>query len=200
MKAYYFSTEDRKLRNGDNRVIRIGKTHTVKGKIELCERGLHASKRVSDALQYAPGPILYEVELSGEILEGMDKVVASKRKYIKCYGDVSDKLMLFARRQALIHIELIAPYCTLNEYRLLIDYLNTGDESKKREVSSLMYRLISTIRYGSAAYWRGKAIQVTLSGFVGDLAAHSARRAGNIAEYITYAEPNKMLKEILGIE
>ena len=41
--------------------------------------GLHASKRPLDALQYAPGPIVQYVRLSGSIVERADKACATER-------------------------------------------------------------------------------------------------------------------------
>ena len=101
MIGLYFARKERKLRYGDNRTIRIGRTHKVKPPIKLCERGLHASKRPMDALEYAPGPILYLVELSGEIIHGDDKSVATERTYLSGF-DATELLREFARKQALI--------------------------------------------------------------------------------------------------
>ena len=52
------------------------------GPITLCESGLHASVDILDALSYAPGPILHRVEMDGEIIEGGDKLVASRRRIL----------------------------------------------------------------------------------------------------------------------
>lgn len=132
MKAWYFVTEDRKLRYEDNRSIIVGETHSVDlslsfYSLELCAYGLHASKRLIDALQYAPGTILYEVELSGKIVEGSDKVVAEHRKYIREI-DATSILSEFARKQALINIEKIKPYCSIEDYNLILKWLNTSDK------------------------------------------------------------------------
>ena len=83
MKAYYFSNNERTLDYGDGREIKVGETHTVDCKPILCQQGLHASKEPFDALKYAKGNYIYEVELAGEIVEGDDKVVATSRTYIK---------------------------------------------------------------------------------------------------------------------
>jgi len=53
MKAFYFSTKERKLRYGDDRDIVIGETHKVDGEIKLCHNGLHASTKLIDAIRYA---------------------------------------------------------------------------------------------------------------------------------------------------
>jgi hypothetical protein len=78
--AWHFLYEDKKLANGDGRLVVAGETLTHEGSIELCERGLHASRRALDALQYAPGPIVCRVECSGDVIEGGDKLVCTHRK------------------------------------------------------------------------------------------------------------------------
>jgi len=125
MKAWYFSSEDRRLRNGDGREIRIGETHAVSGDIKLCKNGLHASKKLMDAIYYAPGTIVYRVELSGKIEKGEDKLVAQKRTYLSGGIDVSETLRKFARMCALDVVGIWeAP-------EVVIRYLKTGDKSMR---------------------------------------------------------------------
>ncbi len=62
--------------------VEVGQTLTAKGPLKLCENGMHASRRALDALQYAPGPIICRVELSGELLEGIDILCARRRKVL----------------------------------------------------------------------------------------------------------------------
>jgi hypothetical protein len=120
MKAFYFATKNRKLRYGDNRPIVVGETHTVDCKPIPCEQGLHASKRLIDALRYAPGTVLYLVELSGEIVETDDKACATERKYLAEF-DLSDVLFKFSCACALINIELIKPYT--KDFDLILEFL-----------------------------------------------------------------------------
>jgi hypothetical protein len=121
--GWYFSEESRLLRYGDARPIALGVTHEVDAPIEFCERGLHASVRAIDALGYAPGPIVWRVELSGEIKTGDDKCVATHRKYIGGGVDASAVMRAFARRCALdvAHLWDMPP--------LVRSYLETGEES-----------------------------------------------------------------------
>jgi len=121
--GWYFSEESRLLRHGDARPIEIGVTHEVDAPIQLCKRGLHASVRAIDALQYAPGPIVWRVELSGKIETGDDKCVATRRKYIGGGVDASAVMRVFARRCALDVAHLWDMPDVVREY------LNTGDES-----------------------------------------------------------------------
>ena len=99
LKAWHFVAANKRLGYGDNRVIRTGRTHKVKGEPVLCERGLHASVRLIDALQYAPSAILTRVELGGTIVKGVDKVAATERTVL-WMGDISDLLHHFACDEA----------------------------------------------------------------------------------------------------
>ena len=80
--GWHFLQKDRRLRWGTQEVVETGKTYTVKGKLEMCYNGLHASARAIDALLYAPGPIVCRVELLGERIDEEDKSVAQKRRVI----------------------------------------------------------------------------------------------------------------------
>lgn len=119
--AWYFSDKSERLRFGDGRKVELGKTHKVEGELRLYAHGLHASKRLIDALSYAPSETLWLVELSGEILDSTDKCVASERKYIARLN--SEKILRdFARECVLSVIDLRdAP-------QVVIDYLKTGNE------------------------------------------------------------------------
>lgn len=99
MIGYWFAQADAegvvRLSHGDDRVVREGETLTVAGPIELCTWGLHASRRVLDALWYAPGSWLALVRLSGTMVEATDKVVASARTTL-WLDDVSEVLREYA--------------------------------------------------------------------------------------------------------
>jgi hypothetical protein len=122
MKAWYFSGKDCRLRYGDDRKIEAGAFHTVDYKPILCEQGLHGSKRILDALSYAPGPVVWRVKLTGDVVVGDDKVAATNREYQWGY-DATEVLRRFARKCALDVIHLWdAP-------DVVVQYLKTGDES-----------------------------------------------------------------------
>jgi len=124
MKAWYFSGTDKKLRYGDDRIIQAGKMHTVSGTPRLCHYGLHGSKRIINALDYAPGPYIWRVDITRSIDEGVDKLCGQRRKYLWGF-DASDILFEFSRKQALINIEKIKPHT--DKYDLIVDYLSTGN-------------------------------------------------------------------------
>lgn len=83
MLGWHFLTEDRRIQHSrTKKFIEAGSVTEVRGPLKLCERGLHASERAIDALQFAPGPIVCRVELSDEILRGDDKACATKRRVL----------------------------------------------------------------------------------------------------------------------
>jgi hypothetical protein len=130
MKAWYFSGDDRRLRHGDGRKIALGVTHEIDGEPELCKHGLHGSIDILDALMYAPGTIVWRVELSGMTEKGDDKIAAQKRTYVAGGIDISDTLYEFARMCALDVIHLWdAP-------AVAVEYLKTGNESLRAEALS----------------------------------------------------------------
>ena len=80
--GWWFAPQNNKLGYEDNRNIKIGRTHKVRGKIVPCVNGLHLSKRVIDALKYAPGPVIYRVKGSGQIVphgDPIDKYACSEQ-------------------------------------------------------------------------------------------------------------------------
>jgi hypothetical protein len=83
MKGWHFIRRTRKLAHGDGRRVKPGEVYSVPPPIALCDRGLHASERVLDALRYAPASnklIACRVWLAGKIIRGNDKAVATRRR------------------------------------------------------------------------------------------------------------------------
>jgi outer membrane protein assembly factor BamB len=120
---WWFSENSKRLGYKDNRKIKLGITHKVKGKPVLCKHGLHASKKIIDALEYARGDIIWKVELGGVVLKGDDKMVATERTYIDGGVDISEVLKKFARMCALDVVHLWdAP-------DVVMEYLKTGNET-----------------------------------------------------------------------
>ena len=95
--AWHFLREGGLTR--DNHVAHVGETLHVDPPIKLCDRGLHASRRLIDALEDAPGPVLCRVRCSGELIEGGDKLVCTDRE-ILAMADVSLQLHEFACDEA----------------------------------------------------------------------------------------------------
>jgi hypothetical protein len=111
----------------DNRIITVGEPVTVEGEPVLCHRGLHASARIIDALEYCPvGDVaLCRVELGGTVIHGDDKSVASERTITAILPVEKTNALLqdFARWCALQVIDLWDAPDVVREY------LTTGDES-----------------------------------------------------------------------
>ena len=74
--AWHF-TEGAILRGGQP--LEVGKTYTYGGDVEICKSGYHASRRLIDALRYAPGAQISRVECWGDVQEQNDKLVARNR-------------------------------------------------------------------------------------------------------------------------
>jgi hypothetical protein len=126
---WHFTTLDKKLGYGDGRLIIAGEKLTVPGPIVLCKSGLHASKRLLDALKYAPGAYLWEVELSGEVIHGDDKSVATERTAL-CGFDASEVLRKFSRMVALQAVEKHWDESKLGAFPdVTLQWLKTGDET-----------------------------------------------------------------------
>jgi hypothetical protein len=119
MRYWHFVGET--LRNGDS-VPADGVWLKYKGLLKMCVSGLHASPTPFKALLYAPGPMLCQVELGGEIIKDKDKYVASQRRIIRRM-DATELLRYFARMQALSVIHL------WDTPDVVLDYLMTGEES-----------------------------------------------------------------------
>ena len=119
MIAYHFTQAT--LRGG-RPIPAIGKKLVHERELKLCVSGLHASLDPFDALKYAPGCLLHKVEVSGEIIVGDDKLVASERTILASI-DATKLLCDFARWCALdvAHLWDCPP--------LVLEYLQTGDES-----------------------------------------------------------------------
>jgi len=124
MRVYHFA----RIENGvpvmrDGTPIEIGKKYSVnKHKVAMCECGFHGSINPLDALKYAPGNYISIRKLSGKIVKGDDKVVASECVHVAGF-DGEGMLRKFARLCALDVIYLwYAP-------DVVVRYLKTGDES-----------------------------------------------------------------------
>ena len=77
--AWHF-TNGTVLRDGQPLVV--GKTYTHEGKVVICKSGYHASRRLIDALSFAPGAQVSRVECWGDVAEHNDKLVCRNRKVL----------------------------------------------------------------------------------------------------------------------
>jgi len=132
MKGWHFLKNDQRLRFGDNRLVEVGEIYSVPEDepLRLCSHGLHASRRIMDALLYAPGTILCRVNLIGKRINAVDKSVAYYRE-VEWMIDSTDILFEFARKCALdvIHLWNIG----IDYSDVVMKYLKTGNVSIRAE-------------------------------------------------------------------
>jgi hypothetical protein len=105
IRCWHFLSADRRLRWGTRKVVEAGKTYSCKfpyrgfSRPTLCEAGMHGSRRIIDALQNAPGPVICEVDIWGDVVEGSDKLCGTHRHVLWLY-DATMVLHEFACRVA----------------------------------------------------------------------------------------------------
>ena len=122
MIGYHFTSAT--LRDG-RPIPPVGEWLEHDGPVVPCVSGLHASEHPFDALQYAPGPMLHQVELEGDLIshgEPVDKWCGRRRRIIASI-DATDVLRAFARQCAMEVIDQWAAPPVVREY------LETGNES-----------------------------------------------------------------------
>jgi len=97
VQGWWFSklSDPVRLPHGDGRAVVVGEMLSVEEPIVLREHGLHASAKALDALRYAPGMMVARVELSGHIIRGDNKIVATHRKTL-WMADATKTLQWFA--------------------------------------------------------------------------------------------------------
>ena len=203
-KLYFWcSRENKRLRFGDERLAKTGITHSVKGELSLCSNGLHASEKVLDALTLVPENYLWLVSLSDEKIMGKDQVCARSRTYIAGFN-ATQMIESFARKQAMINVERIKPFCASYYYDLVVDWLQTGKEelrSKVRKASNFIsFSTVNSIK-GKPAFSAACAIRyATISEDVdlGGLLTAIANIKGHSKPYSEdYEQANKVLMEML---
>ena len=91
----------------------------------MCRAGLHASSRLIDALNYAPGGVVCRVALAARIEHDTDKMVAARRVILWRIENSDDVLRAFACKAALSVIHLWdAP-------EIVKQYFETGNEEMR---------------------------------------------------------------------
>jgi hypothetical protein len=116
------------------------------GEIKLCAAGFHASKRLIDAVYFAPAATLCRVEMGGKILHDTDKMVAATRT-ILWRIDATELLRSFARQCALDVAHLWLPPGMPDNVR---KYLEIGDD-KLRAAASAAARAAASAAARAAA-------------------------------------------------
>ena len=128
MRAYWFSRRD-----GTTDYLTmpaaIGNTDRFGGTPILCQCGLHGGLTPFDALQYACGTEMWEVELGGKIVKGFDKCAAQERRYLRRV-DLTAVCRRFAAQQALSVIGCLDVPDLIREY--LLDEADGKDRADLR--------------------------------------------------------------------
>lgn len=115
-----------RLGYGDNREVKAGETLRVEGEPVLCERGLHASRRLWDALSYAQGKrlALCRVELGGTVQHGDNESVGNSRTVVAMLdADTTETLLRDFGRWCALQVAHL-----WNAPDVVRQYLETGDE------------------------------------------------------------------------
>src|SRR3972149_3929183 len=85
--AWHFMSRSGRESFGGKRPIRVGRTLMAAGPLVMCGNGMHGSRRLFDALAYAPpdGFVACRVWIGGEIQEGKrkDKLVGRSRTVLR---------------------------------------------------------------------------------------------------------------------
>ncbi|MEO7397014.1 MAG: hypothetical protein ABIW84_00465, partial [Ilumatobacteraceae bacterium] len=141
IQGWHFTTET--LRDG-RPIPAVGEVLTHEGEVEPCSSGLHASRRLIDAIGYAPyeSTKVHRVELYGDIQEQSDKLAARHRTILYTV-EAEGFLREFAREVAL---EAFLTYYPEPEgededYGLVLAYLATGDAGIRAEAQTAGWRL-----------------------------------------------------------
>ena len=169
--GWHFLNGDGRLAYGNRQHVRVGEWLYVGEPLRICEVGLHASSRLIDALNYAPGPILCRVELAGELIEQDDKFCASQRRVI-AMADASALLHEFACLAAESVLHNIKNPAHLAAARAAIDTkrLWVADQASNAQLSAAWSAA------GSAAAWSAEAAEAAAAAAARS-AAWSARAA-----------------------
>jgi hypothetical protein len=200
---FWFSRKDKRLRYGDERLAKIGITHSVKGELQLCHNGLHASEKIIDALDLATGSYLWLVSLSDEKIVDKNKVCARSRTYRAEFN--ADKMIRnFTRKQALINVELIKPFCTPRQYDLTVEWLQAGRKELRLNAKKISHRITSlkeltkkpTLAYSAAYSICCTTVDKDLN-IDRFLWAHSRAKGRLTLSNEDHAQANKMLMDML---
>ena len=166
-------------RYGDGRKIVAGETLTVDCEPILCERGLHASPRIIDALDYAPDFMLWEVELGGTVIHDKDKSVATKRTALWGFY-AKDVIFAWTRRIAL---DALTKYWDTTKLGpidpVILDFLRTGNNARAAAAGAAAWAALDDAADAAAA---GAAADAAAAG-----AAYAAAVAAVAADAAAYA-------------
>lgn len=178
---WHFTASDKILRYHDGREVVVGETLKVTEPIELCKHGLHASKRLIDALKYAPGPYVWFIKLSGTVIHGEDKSVATERTAVWGFN-ATDVLRKFSRMVALKSIENHWDENVFGTFPDVVKkWLTSGDESLRRAAEGAAWRAAESAAWSAARSAAESAAESAAWSAAGRAAGRAARSAARSA-------------------
>lgn len=188
MIGWHWCKNDRMLGYGDGRKVVDGETLEETRPIKLCERGMHASGKILDAIRYAPGNVICRVKLHGEVIKGDDKLVASKRTVLWSV-DASKALLLWAAdcaERALSRVENPDPR-SVAAIRLTREFVaGTRTKEELREGAATAYAVATAYAAYATAY-AAYAAAYTAATAASNAATAAATAASNAAAYASNA-------------
>ena len=105
---------------------------TYSGELVLCLRGLHASTRLIDAINHAPGVILRRVRCSGRIEQTADKLVCTERQILGT-ADINQLILDFVLEFGMDHQKKYAvKHHTNGDFRNLLVYVRDTHDTYAR--------------------------------------------------------------------
>jgi hypothetical protein len=200
--GWHFLRSDRRLGYGDGRLVVVGETLKLPGGVKpvLCESGFHASRKATGALYYAPGDIVCRVRLSGVIVEGDDKAVASERTVL-ALADATATLHEFAcwSAEQVLHLAGDAEPVCRQAIEIKRRWLRGEATSEELDAARVAVRVAARAASGDVVRVAARAAvraagDDTAWDVAGDAAAAAARAAARDAQE---AKLSEMLNDLL---
>ncbi len=174
--VWHFVANNGKLGYGDGRAVAVGETLSVPPPSVLCKHGMHWSRRLIDALQYAPGNILTYCEVWGDIKEQEDKGVSTHRGVIAMI-DADPLLRRFARHCA---TEVFYKHFKRGQHPAIDVWLEQGreeDRSAARSAAESAARSAAWSAAWSAVWSAARSAAWSAAWSAAELAAESAQNS-----------------------
>ena len=174
---YHFLLADMKSGAGNEPPWVVGESRSITAPPVLCRLGYHASSTLFDALQYAPGPVLCLVELTGVVLVDRDKAVGQGR-WLLAAVNVERELRLFAcdcAERALPIFELLYPQDQRPREAILVARRHADGQATYKELDAArVAAAAATDAAGAARVATRAATWTAAAGAATDAAARAA--------------------------
>jgi hypothetical protein len=172
IKCWHFLQSNKQLRWGTKEVCKVGKIYTAEGELKLCKNGMHGSRKITDALQYAPGNICCQVEIWDEVVEDKDKLVGRNRKILEMIN--AEKIL--RKFACLCALDVIDKW---DAPEVVIKYLKTGNE----KLRAAAWHAARAAAENAARAAAENAARAAAENAAGDAAWHAARAAAENAAW-----------------